>query len=103
MKTQFALAIALAASLVTPLAASAQPYGGGMMMHHGDGRSASGRIASVQGSSFTLDNGRTVFLKNGTQINGGHLHPGAFVNVSGFGAGNHNINATVVTIIHHHH
>jgi hypothetical protein len=102
MKTQIALAAALATALISPLAASAQPYGGGMMMHHGNGRSATGRIASVQGSSFTLDNGRTVFLKSGTQINGGHIHPGAFVNVQGFGAGNHNINATVVNIMHRH-
>jgi len=102
MKKHIALAVALAASLVTPLAASAQPYGGGMMMHHDSHRTATVRIASVQGSSFTLDNGRTVFLKQGTQINGGHIHPGAFVNVTGSGAGNHNINAAVVTIMHRH-
>jgi hypothetical protein len=101
MKAQIALAAALATALISPLAASAQPYGG-MMMHHGNGRSATGRIASVQGSSFTLDNGRTVFLKSGTQINGGHIHPGAMVSVSGSGAGNHNINAAVVTILHRH-
>jgi hypothetical protein len=102
MKNQIALAIALAASIATPLAASAQPYGGGMMMHHGGSRTTTGRIVSVQGSSFTLDSGRTVFLKSGTQINGGRLHAGAFVTVTGFGAGNHNINATAVNIMHRH-
>ena len=99
MKTTLALALALGAASLSPLAASAQPYGGGMMMHHGNYRQAMGRIASVQGSSFTLDNGRTVFLKSGTQING-HIHPGAMVRVSGTGAGDRNINAQSVTIIH---
>ncbi len=107
MKTQIAaLALALGASFVAPLAASAQPYGGGMMggYHHGGNmRQATGRIASVQGSSFTLDNGRTVFLQSGTQINGrrnGRLHAGQMVTVMGTGAGNHNINAQTVDIMH---
>ena len=105
MKNQLVLATALLATFATPLAASAQPFGGrgGMMMHHGNNygnnRSASGRIASVQGSSFTLDNGRTIFSRKGTQING-RIHPGAFVNVIGFGAGDHNINATSITVMH---
>jgi hypothetical protein len=100
MKKILTLSIALGAAALTPLAASAQMYGGGMMMHHGNQRHAMGRIASVQGSSFTLDNGRTVFLKSGTQING-RLHAGEMVQVSGTGAGDRNINAQTVTIVRH--
>jgi hypothetical protein len=92
-----AIALALGIAFVAPIAASAQP----MMMHGGyHHRQTSGRIRSVQGSSFTMDNGRTVFLKNGTVINprGVRLQAGQFVNVRGESAGDHNINAQVVDV-----
>ena len=59
-----------------------------------------GIIQSVQGSSFTLDSGRTVFLKQGTVINprGAHLRSGMQVTVTGVRAGNGAINASEVDI-----
>ena len=68
-------------------------------MHDGH-RHVQGRIVSVQGSDFTLDNGRTIFLHRGTVINptGRRLHAGQFVIVDGMSAGNHNVNANEVDI-----
>jgi len=90
--------IALGLSLASPLAASAQMY-----HHMGHGHMhVQGRIASLQGSDLTLDNGATVFLKPGTVINTpngkGRLHAGEFVTVDGFRSGDRNINATEVDV-----
>jgi hypothetical protein len=99
MKRLHTLALALVAAFLPPLAAPAQPNGMGMMDagHHG----FFGRIASVNGSSFTLEDGRTVFLKQGTVINptGRRLHAGQRVVVHGYPAGNGSINARVVNIV----
>jgi hypothetical protein len=96
------IAFATAALAVAPLAASAQPYGGfhggpAMGFHHNGSMEVTARISSIQGSSITLDNGRTVFL-NHTQVNG-RLHRGARIDVVGTRAGDHNINAQTITVI----
>jgi len=98
----------LAALVASPALTFAQPYGqnynnnGNYNNQHGS-RQISGIIQSVQGSSFTLDNGRTVFLKQGTIINpsGWRLKAGQQVNVTGWRAGNGAINATEVDIVRH--
>jgi hypothetical protein len=66
---------------------------------NGNGR-YTGVISSVQGSALMLQNGTTVFLKNGTVINpsGTHLQAGMRIAVAGTPAGNGNINATEVDI-----
>jgi len=93
------LALALGAAVLAPLAASAQPAYP-QMMHHSRGH-VFGRIASVNGGSFTLDNGRTVFLHQGTVINptGRPLHRGERVDVHGRPAGDGSVNANVIDIL----
>jgi hypothetical protein len=98
MKKLPVLALGAALALTAPLAASAQMYG--PPMHHGV-RDFDARVASINGSAITLDDGKTVFLKQGTVING-RLHPGARIHVHGFRAGNGNTNAQTVTVLHHH-
>jgi len=58
-------------------------------------------ISSVQGSAIALQNGYTVFLKNGTVINpsGTRLMPGMRISISGTSAGNGNINASQVDVV----
>jgi hypothetical protein len=97
-----------AALLAMPLAATAQNYdpsgyGGGNR-----DRNLGGVIASVNGGSFQLRNGRTVFLHHGTVINptGTRLQPGMAVSVIGYPAGNGNVNANEVDVNgprHRHH
>src|ERR1700693_2379184 len=98
----------LAALVASPALTLAQPYGnngnGNYNNNNYNGRGPrqiTGIIQSVQGSSFTLDSGRTVFLKQGTVINptGRHLRAGMRVNVTGVRAGNGAINATEVDIL----
>jgi hypothetical protein len=96
----------LAALVASPALALAQGYGpnsyyGNGYYDRGAQRQLSGIIQSVQGSSFTLDDGRTVFLRQGTVINptGWRLRPGMRVNVTGFRAGNGAINANEVDIV----
>ena len=90
------LAAALAANGAAPLAASAAPndwrdYGGGRI---------SGTIASVDGGAVHLQNGRTIFLRNGTVIapTGQSLQVGERISVNGSSAGNGNINAQSIAI-----
>jgi hypothetical protein len=98
MKSIKILALALGAAFVTPLAASAQPMG---MYFHGPARHIVGRIASVNGGSFQLLNGRTIFLRPGTVITpvGRPLRPGQRVDIHGFGAGNGAVNARYINIL----
>jgi hypothetical protein len=67
--------------------------------------SYAGIIQSVQGSSFTLNTGRTVFMHQGTVIRptGIRLRPGMHVTVYGPRAGNGAINANEVDVIRHYY
>lgn len=60
-----------------------------------------GVIASVNGGSIQLQNGRTVFMKQGTVINptGTNLQPGMRVRVDGTAAGNGAVNASVIDVV----
>ena len=92
----FICGLALAA-IVAPLAASAQvPYGWQTSYNQSSG----GTIASVNGTSFTLQNGTTVFLHQGTVINprGTTLQPGMRVRIFGSSDGYGRINATEVDV-----
>jgi hypothetical protein len=99
--------LALAAMSIAPLAASADPYDGYHNDRHdhgyrqGSGRPVerTGRIASVNGGSFRLQDGTTIFL-NHTSINprGVNLQSGERVYIQGTEAGNGAINASTVTI-----
>ena len=95
-------ALALAALISAPSLAVAQPYGNYGNNGNGSGNSRSGQVTgiiqSVQGSSFTLDNGRTVFLTQGTVLSptGLRLQSGMQVTVTGVWAGNGAINASEV-------
>jgi Domain of unknown function (DUF5666) len=104
-------ALVLAALIAAPSLAVADPNGNngynGNNNNNGNGSGrarfngqVTGIIQSVQGSSFTLDSGRTVFLKQGTVINprGWHLRSGMQVTVTGVRAGNGAINASEVDI-----
>jgi len=105
-------ALVLAALIAAPSLAVADPngnngYGNNNNGYNGNGSGrgrfngqVTGIIQSVQGSSFTLDSGRTVFLKQGTVINprGWHLRSGMQVTVTGVRAGNGAINASEVDI-----
>jgi hypothetical protein len=86
-----------AALMLAPAGASAQMMmGGGTMAPHAE----LGTIASVQGSSFTLGDGRTVFLHQGTVIKptGTTLQPGMRVAVGGDRSGHMRFNANVVDV-----
>ncbi len=93
MKRTLTSLLGLAAVAALPLAASAQTYG--------YGAGASGVISSVNGGAVTLRNGRTIFLKNGTPVlpNGQGLQAGERISVSGYDAGNGNVNAQQIRIL----
>ena len=95
-RRSFAAAFLLAGLMATPLATFAQGW------HPVDRRAT---IASVQGSSLTLDNGTTVFLRQGTVIlpTGWRLHGGQFIRVIGQGNGRHRVNADRIVILSRHH
>jgi hypothetical protein len=97
------LALGLAAAVVSPVAASAQPWYNypGQGYFHYAGRQLTGRVVAVNGSSFQLASGRVVFMHQGTVINpvGRPIRPGQRVMVRGRGAGNGNIDANVVNIM----
>ena len=63
-----------------------------------------GVIQSVQGSSFTLQSGETVFMHQGTVINpnGIRLQPGMRVSVSGPRGGHRAINANEIDVARRH-
>jgi hypothetical protein len=94
-RRSFALAFLIAGLAATPLATLAQGW-------HPVDRMAV--IASVQGSSLTLDNGATVFLRNGTVIlpTGWRLHAGQRIHLIGQGNGHHRINADRIVIMRRH-
>ncbi len=85
----FALAVAS-----IPLASSAQMYGHGM-------RSDRGVIASVNGTNVRLEDGRTIFLHNGTVINptGVTLRAGQRISVMGSRGGHGAINANEIDVM----
>ena len=99
---QLAGAFVLAALIALPGLAAAQPYQQGPPPP--PRHSYTGVIQSVQGSSFTLDNGRTVFMHQGTVIQptGIRLRPGMQVTVYGHRAGNGAVNANEVDVIRHY-
>jgi hypothetical protein len=95
-----ALPVVSIGSLVAlPSVASAQDMGGMGMHHHGFTRRP-GNIASFNGSSFTLDDGTTIFLHQGTVIlpTGRPLHAGQHVFIDGFRDGRGRINADRIVI-----
>lgn len=107
-----ALTFAIIASLalLAPLGASAQyngsngyngNYQGQGQWRHRDRGARSGVISSVNGSSFTLQNGTTVFMRQGTVINptGTTLQPGMRVRISGTRDGQGRINASQVSVM----
>jgi hypothetical protein len=59
-----------------------------------------GVISTVSSGALGLQDGKTIFLKNGTVINpsGTHFQPGMHISVSGTDAGNGNINATEIVV-----
>jgi hypothetical protein len=94
----FALGAILACA---PAAAGAQDMGGMGMAPMGGARHAElGTIASVQGSSLTLGDGRTVFLHQGTVIHptGTTLQPGMRIAVTGDRAGRRRFNANLIDV-----
>ncbi len=102
-KTLLAGFLVAALGAGAPAIASAQNYGGGYQggFHGGHGhRSASGRIARVNGTNVTLEGGQQIFLKNGTVINptGARLQAGQFISVRGTRGGEGAINATVINV-----
>jgi len=92
MKRQALLAtlVGSAIALAAPLTASAQT----------NRYSSIGMIASVNGSSFTLDNGTTVFMHHGTVINptGVTLYPGMRVHIMGVRDGRGHFDANQVDV-----
>jgi len=87
--------LASALLLLAPLAVSAQTMMAPVMRH-----AELGTIQSVQGSSLTLNDGRTVFLHQGTVINptGTTLAPGMRVAIRGDRDGYKRFNAGVVDV-----
>ena len=85
----FILALLASLALVAPLTGSAQTS-----------NVRGGVISTVQGSSFTLRNGTTVFLHQGTVINptGANLEPNEVVTIIGSYDGAGRINADEVDI-----
>jgi multidrug efflux pump subunit AcrA (membrane-fusion protein) len=63
-------------------------------------RQYSGVISSVSNGALTMQDGRTVFLHNGTVINptGTRLRRGMRITVSGSSSGNGNVNAREVDV-----
>ncbi len=81
-----------------PVAASAQDMG--YYRSHNGFTHRPGHIASVNGSSFTLDDGTVIFEHRGTVINptGIRLHPGQRVYIDGFRDGRGRINADTINV-----
>jgi hypothetical protein len=107
----FLLAAAMAATAgAVPLAASAQalpwplnavlPGWANGNYQYGANVPTGGVIASVNGSSFTLQNGTTVFMHQGTVINptGTSLQPGMSVSILGTPNGGGRFNANEVDV-----
>lgn len=104
---RIAFALLACTMALAPFAASAQStMGGGMggptdnAMGGALGHAELGTIQSVQGSSLTLTDGRTVFLHDGTVIHprGTTLAPGMRIAVRGDRSGHRRFNASVVNV-----
>jgi hypothetical protein len=95
-----------ASTLSIPVMASAQQYGMGQGNYTPGERFTrrEGMIASVQGSSVTLQDGRTLFLRQGTVINptGRTLRAGQRITFSGQRDGRGRINATEIDVMRRH-
>lgn len=92
----------IAALAVAPCLALAQGYNGqnnGQGYQNG-GYSTNGVIAVVNGTNIKLQDGRNIFLKNGTVINpkGTRLVPGMRIYVQGWHGGNGAINASNIQV-----
>jgi hypothetical protein len=94
----FALGAILACA---PAVAGAQGMGmSGGMMPMGTRHAELGTIASVQGSSLTMGDGRTVFLHQGTVIHptGTTLQPGMRIAITGDRSGRGRFNAGLIDV-----
>jgi hypothetical protein len=95
-------ALILATLVTAPVLAVAQPYGNnGYNGNNGAvSRQVTGTIVSVQGSSLTLDGGRTIFLHQGTVINpsGTRLAAGMQISVNGSSSDRLTLNADQINI-----
>jgi hypothetical protein len=90
--------LALGAVLASaPAAATAQSMG---MMPMGAAHAEIGTVASVQGSSLTLGDGRTIFLHQGTVIHptGTSLQPGMRIAATGHRDGYKRFNAGLIDL-----
>jgi hypothetical protein len=96
MKRTLALGLIIAATTIAPMAASAQdsPRMAAQTFRHAE----AGRIRSVHGSSLTLEDGRVVFLHEGTVINptGTTLRRGMEITIRGNRDGYKRFNASVI-------
>lgn len=92
----------LAAALLTmPLAAFAQrDRYNGSGVYNGNNGQTTGVIASVNGGALKMQDGRTIFLHNGTVINpsGTRLQSGMRISVTGPSAGDGNVNANQINV-----
>jgi len=80
--------------------ALAQNYPSNYNYNNNGSRETSGTIAVVNGTNIKLQDGRNIFLKNGTAINptGTTLRPGMQIYVWGERGGNGAINATRIDV-----
>ena len=97
--SRFAVGLLAAALLMAPIAVLAQNGYGGNGYNNVQGQT-SGVISAVNGSALLLQDGRTIFLHNGTVINpsGTRLQPGMQISVTGPSAGDGNVNANQINI-----
>lgn len=98
-----AAGLLIAATIFTlPAVVSAQVYGNPGMGVHGERFTRrEGIIASVQGSSVTLQDGRTLFLHQGTVINptGRTLRAGQRITFNGVRDGRGRINVSEIDVM----
>jgi hypothetical protein len=102
--------LALTAVIAVPCLAVAQPNQPGYQQQpaqHIQRNQLTGIIQSVQGSSFTLDNGRTVFMHQGTVINPTGIKLRAGMQVTVYGAlahtGHGAFNANEIDVVRRMH
>jgi hypothetical protein len=91
--SRIAAGLLTVALFAAPTAGFAQANGYGVGQYRGT-------ISSVKGGAVTLNDGRTVFLQNGTVINptGIELQPGMRISIMGSPAGNGNVNAGQIDV-----
>jgi hypothetical protein len=100
MKSTAFVLILLAASAAGTSSALAQNYPPNYNYNNNGSRETSGTIAVVNGTNIKLQEGRNIFLANGTAINptGTTLRPGMQIYVWGVRGGNGAINATRIDV-----